>query len=358
VIADDAVVVTAIGMTTPVGFTAAQSCAAVRAGIAAIAELDFVIETDDLDRVPAIGCAVRGVTDGYLGLGRWTRLATAALKDLVTNARLSETELAAAGLYLALPPVARDGVDARLPQLLGPRIAQWMRAADVANRTRTYPLGHAAGAVALSEAATHVAQGGVPRAIVCGVDSLVEAATLAYYASKRRLKTDDRVDGFVPGEAAACVLVERASQARARGVSALAAIEAASIGTEPTTIWSDDPSDATGLSDAIRGTLDQLPTRGADTRVIVCDLNGETYRAKEFGAVAARVLSAIPAKWAVWHPADSIGDTGAASFAVSTCVGVRGLAKGYAKGDRVLVFGSSDDGLRGSVSLRRIPVEA
>jgi len=90
----------------------------------------------------------------------------------------------------------------------------------------------------------------------------------------------------------------------------------------------------------------------------VTDLNGEVYRAKEFGTTAARVLTAIPGKWAVWHPADCIGDTGAASFAVSSCLSVRALAQGYAKCNRALVIGSSDDGLRGAAVFSRVPTEA
>src|SRR5687768_16808492 len=108
-----AAVITAIGMTTPVGLTAAQSCAAVRAGISAIAELDLVIENESLENVPVCGCAIRGVTDGYLGLGRWARLVTAALKDLAANSGLSTRELASSMLYLALPPLQREGVDPR-----------------------------------------------------------------------------------------------------------------------------------------------------------------------------------------------------------------------------------------------------
>jgi 3-oxoacyl-[acyl-carrier-protein] synthase-1 len=86
-------------------------------------------------------------------------------------------------------------------------------------------------------------------------------------------------------------------------------------------------------------------------------LNGESYRAKEFGNTAVRALAKALGDWTLWHPADCIGDTGAAAFTVSTCVAVRALAKGYAKSSRALVLGSSDDGLRGAVSLSRVSPE-
>jgi 3-oxoacyl-[acyl-carrier-protein] synthase-1 len=356
--ANGGAVITGLGMTTPVGLTAAQSCAAVRAGISAMAELDFSVEIDLVNHVPVAGCGIPVVTEGYVGLGRSMRLATAALRDLISSARLSAADLRSASLFLAVPPATRGGVDSRIPQLLGRRIAQSVGAPHLEARTYTYAEGHAAGARALQDALAQVAAGAIELGIVCGVDSLVERETLEFLLAKRRLKTADQVDGLVPGEAGACLLLERASRARARGARALASIEAASTATETVTVWSDEPSPATGLSEAIRGTLDQLTDRGQTARVIVCDLNGESYRAREFGNAAARVLSTIPGPLAVWHPADCIGDTGAAAFAVSACVAARALANGYAKGDTVLLFGSSDDGLRGSAALRRIPAEA
>jgi 3-oxoacyl-[acyl-carrier-protein] synthase-1 len=224
---------------------------------------------------------------------------------------------------------------------------------------RAYSDGHAAAARAFGDALADLRAGVVARAIVCGVDSLIEPTTLRYFLSKRRVKTADHIDGFVPGEAAAALLLEPAAQASARGAQVLAVVEAASTASEPVTIWGDDPPPATGLSEAIRGALAQLTGARAPAQLIVCDLNGETYRAKEFGNAAARALSAIPTQWSLWHPADCIGDTGAAAFAVSACVAARALAKGYAKSERALILGSSDDGLRGAVSLRRVPpVEA
>jgi 3-oxoacyl-[acyl-carrier-protein] synthase-1 len=345
-------------MATPVGLTATQSCAAIRAGISAVAELDLVIETELFDEVPIMGCAVPPVTQGYQGLGRWTRLAAAALKDLIASARIPARELVRTGLYLALPPLTRAGVDPRLPMLLGGRIAQALKVPDLVAQTRAYADGHAAGARACHDALSDLASGAVDRAIVCGVDSMIEPDTLKFFIARRRLKTDDDANGFIPGEASACFLIERALQAKARGMTALAAIDGTHVAVEPVTVWSDQPCLATGLGEALRAVLYQMPDRGLGIRVVVCDLNGEAYRAKEFGNAAARALAAIAEPWAVWHPADCIGDTGAAAFTVSVCVAVRALHKGYAKGASALVLGSSDDGLRGALSLRQVPVEA
>jgi 3-oxoacyl-[acyl-carrier-protein] synthase-1 len=355
----DTQVVTGIGMTTPVGLTAAQSCAAVRAGISALTELEyFVVEKDGFPEGFLTACSVTGLTDGHLGLGRWTRLATSALADLSAAARLSAADLATSALFLALPSPTRRGVDRRIADVLPGRIARWMDAPGLEQRTRVYLDGHAAGASATRDGLAELRAGTIARAIVCGVDSLIEPETLRFLVEKRRLRTPEQADGLLAGEGAACFLIEQSEAARSRGVRPLARVEAAGTAVEPVTIWADEPSAATGLSDAVNACLAQLPDRGAATRLVIADLNGESYRAKEFGNVAARVLSAIPVSWALWHPTDCVGDTGAAAFVISACVGVQALAKGYARSDTVLLLGSSDDGLRGAVALRRAPQEA
>lgn len=341
-------------MITPVGLTGAQSCAALRAGISAMAELEMSLEIE-YERVPVMGCAIGVFTEGYAGLGRWTRLATAALRDLALTTRLSASELGSASLYLALPSIDRTGVDDRIPQLLGRRIAEWLKVPALSDRTFVFPHGHAAAAGAVALATEHLRANVTQRAIVCGVDSLVEKETVEFLFVKRRLKIADHLDGFVPGEAAACLLLEQPAAAKARGATPLAMIDGAATATESATIWSDAPSTAVGLSAAIRSTVGQ---QVMSERVLVfSDLNGETYRAKEFGNSAVRALSQFMSGWALSHPADCIGDTGSAAFTVSMCLGARALAKGYAKGNQVLVLGSSDNGLRGAVSLRRASLE-
>lgn len=352
------VTVAGIGMATPVGMSAAQSCAAIRAGISAMTELDYFIMSEDFEEAPLMGGALPAVTEGYAGVGRWTRLGAAAMQDLIESCGLTASELSRAGLYLALPPLNRAGIDSRIAELLPSRIASAVDLDERQSRRFVYPQGHASAARAYQDAIAHVLDNVVPYAIVLGIDSLIESATLEFFNTKRRLKTVDWVDGFIPGEAAACVLLERRDHIEARGARALARIGGAHVAVEPITIWSTEPSQATGLSDAVRGTLDELREGVSDIQLAVCDLNGETYRAKEYGVMASRALSRVASLSGLWHPADCIGDTGAASFVVATCITARGFAKGYAKGKHALVFGSSDDGLRGAVALSRDRMEA
>lgn len=352
---DLSVLVSGIGLVTPVGLNSAQTCAALRAGIPAISELEFAFQNEDLETEAVLGCVVPNMTPGYVGLGRAARLMTAAVRDLTSTARLTNDLLERAALYIALPSPSRGGVDPSTIERIGRCVAQALKAPTLEHRIRICPEGHAAAARLMLEASAHLNQGIIDYAIVCGVDSLVERDVLDFLMAKRRIKTGSNVDAFVPGEAAACLLLELASTARRRRANVLASVDGVGAATESTTVWSQEPPTASGLTEAVRQALSSSGDRS--TRVIVTDLNGETYRAKEYSLTAARALSQLSLGWSLWHPADCIGDTGAASFVINACVGTHGLARGYAKSDRVLVLGSSDEGCRGALSLCRVHME-
>jgi 3-oxoacyl-[acyl-carrier-protein] synthase-1 len=344
--------VTGIGMVTPLGLDAYESCASLRAGISLMQELEyFSVENDWFEEVPLVGCPITGITDGMLGLGRWTKLAARALEDLLENTGLDRKNLVRVGLSIALPPLERPGVDPRIASDLGLRLSQWLEVPDLEKRTRVYAGGHAASIKAVIEACGDLESERLDQVIVGGVDSLIEPETLGGLVEKRRLKTEDNVDGFIPGEAAAFFLLELPEKAKERGATVLALLDGVGVGEEPSHSGADKPSQATGLSEAIVAAFAPLPDKGMDTGLVVCDLNGETYRAKEFGTAVPRVLSHVAGPFKLWHAADSIGDTGAASAAVSTCVAARALQRGYARSKRALVFGGSDGGLRGALSL-------
>ena len=337
---------TGIGMVTPLGLDAFESCASIRAGISLMRELDdFTVENDWFEEVPVVGCSIPGITDGMKGLGRWTRLAARALEDVLEKAGLDRRALDRAAISIALPPLERPGVDGRIATELAARLAQWLEAPGLHARVHVHPEGHAGFVNALLMAREELASRQVDRVIVGGVDSLVEPETLAGLLAARRLKTEDHVDGVIPGEAAAFLMIERIEDARARKAAPLALIEGIGIGQEPHAVGSEQPSQAAGLAEAIEAAFADVPGRGADTALVVCDLNGESYRAREFGTVVPRSLAHLNG-WTLWHPADSIGDTGAAAAAVATCVAARAIERGHLGARRALVFAGSVSGLR------------
>ena len=346
----DRAAVLGLGMVTPLGHGAEASAAAIRAGLARFAELPW---SAAVYGSPVVGAVVVGVTDGLLGADRMARLAAGAVADLAENAALSARDLAGAGFYVALPSPDRPGVDPSVASSIGRRIGEACSIGGVEARTRVFPAGHAATHAALVEALVDLRSRRVPRAIVGGVDTLVEPDTVAHYHAIGRLKSGDRPVGVMPGEAAAFFALELLGPAEARGATILAVLEAPATAVEPITIDGSGVCDGSGLAAAVARTLAALSDGGARTGLLAGDLNGEPYRSEEFAYMVARALGGVETPCRLWHAADCIGDTGAASGAVAIALAARGLARGYARTADALVFASSEGGLRGSVFLRR-----
>lgn len=344
----ETIVITGIGMITPVGRTAYETCASIRADISRITDIDyFEYENDWFELIPLKGAPIYGVTDGFVGRGRFSRLAVSAINDLFSSRELEQSGLSETGLYTGLPIAGREGTV--LDFQIGKRSSfLWKESIE-----RTYSDGHASCAKALVDAVADLQEGTLKHAVVGGVDSLVEESTLDQLHKAGRLITEDNPDGFFPGEAAAFFMLETLEYAQERGAHIYATLEAPAFAIESETVFSDVPSTTQGLRTAIRTTLEGLEDKGENTGLMVCDLNGETYRAKEFGTVIPAVFSDFKESWKVVHPAELMGDVGAASFAVSVCLAARALEHGYAGTDNVLVWGGSDNGLRGSVYLRK-----
>ena len=84
---------------------------------------------------------------------------------------------------------------------------------------------------------------------------------------------------------------------------------------------------------------------------MVCDLNGDRYRALEWGLATTRAFGAIQGDLDFWHPADCIGDAGAAMGLVNVLWGIHGLRRGYSPSSKVVVWGASENGVRAAVGL-------
>jgi 3-oxoacyl-[acyl-carrier-protein] synthase-1 len=216
-----------------------------------------------------------------------------------------------------------------------------------------FPRGRAAALEALHTAASDLESGRVTRTIVGGVDSLLRRNSIEQLGAEGALLTEKASSGHPVGEAAAFVVLERTGGPR----PALAAVGQTAIANEPTA-RTEQPCEAVALSRVLRELRRSEPANAALPRLI-CDLNGDRYRATEWLLASTRALAGWePASGGarradLLHAADRIGDVGAASGAVALVWAVSALAKGYARADRVLVFGASDGPLRAGAIVRR-----
>ncbi|MFY2557357.1 hypothetical protein ACN469_07020 [Corallococcus terminator] len=341
--------ITGLGILSTLGEDVVTACAALRCGLARPAPLSFEVFSEDEEEgtTRVMGHPLKGIADGYEGLGLYTRLAAQALQDLVRYADLNVGDSAfwrATTLYLCLSPPRNEELGFILEKLFAERLIPSVL--DEAGlpippgSARLVTQGHASVLAALHAASKDIEAGRCSRAVVVGVDSLVGEDELAWLAQQGRLKVGEKVAGLMPGQAGAAVLVEHEQEARRRQARIEAHLEGLALGKEEQCRAQRQRGSGAGVADVITRTLKGHPR----VSEVYSDLNGEEARAFEWGSALVRLSPAHELPVSIHCPAISLGDTGAASGAVSIVAAVRSLVRGYARGDEILVWSSSDTG--------------
>ena len=182
--------------------------------------------------------------------------------------------------------------------------------------------------------------------LIGGVDSYLDAITLGTLDADDRIKAENILDGFVPGEAAGFLLLSRIKLSdRCVGVHQPA------LEMEEGSYYSDKPYRGDALSKAVSTAINQ--GQGKKISGIYSSMNGEHYFSKEYGVSVIRNASTIAAEYKIFHPADSWGDIGAA-----TGVGLIALSAAHlfkTQDDLChLIYASSDGPNRAAVCVERI----
>jgi 3-oxoacyl-(acyl-carrier-protein) synthase len=375
-------IVTGIGMVSSAGPDVITSCASARAGITRASALGNlrVLDPDTEELEAVTGHTVLGVTEGYFGLGRLVRLGSAGIKDLISKSGL--TNLNNTGLFVNLSSdfyltelersqhvgADKDDIertDGYLPKRIGIRQRRYSErlissllkhcdlSIDLINQKVVF--GDQTGIIKLIRLATKgLERNQFERCIIGGIDSYVEADTIRALSDFGILKTPIKGIGLMPGESASFVLIEREDVAGRRKANILGKIESFSEVAEPFNRLSDEVPLGVALTEAITTTLDNLNDKGDQTGLIIGNLNGDPYRASDWGHAIIRLRAKYP--WIdlpEWYPAVAFGEIGAATGFVATCMAIKGFARDYAGTDNVLVWLSSDCGKRGAFYIRK-----
>jgi 3-oxoacyl-[acyl-carrier-protein] synthase I len=356
-----AIVVTAVGMRTPVGNDAIQSAAAVRAGVNRFAlwealgtefeDAAGVIASslpDDLGDLPWVEKAIDLVPEPI-----HEALWSGGLFDFVEARRRQPR--AQVGAYIATPYPDRAGVAEDAFRLFAIEARTHCIAPAHADTVRIVSCDQAAGIVAIDRAVADLRAGEVDFAVVGAVDSLLHGEHLHELWRAGRLKLPNRSDGLIPGEAAAVVVLEREADARRRGAPLLARLGAAAIDHEATPLGPAHPIRAEGASRAVAAVVERSGDPARIDRVIT-DLTGERWRSLEWAIVETRCLGSLTHGWQLWHPADCLGDVGAATSIVHLALATRAFARGYGGAGGILLSAASARGERAALSV--FPAEA
>jgi len=209
----------AIGMVTPVGLCTAQTAASVRTGIGRLRESQLsdnagdplVMGLADDEQLPPLAEALE---HRHLSVRqvRVLRLAGTALTEVLATPSPERPP----ALHLGLPEPRAEARNRIGDDLLDLLPIQAARSFDL-SRSRVYPVGRAAGLVALDHALDVLDKRQANTVLAGAVDSYWDDGLLSALAREGRLKGGEISDGFVAGEGAAFVLL---GPARGRPVRA------------------------------------------------------------------------------------------------------------------------------------------
>ncbi len=358
------VVISGCGLVTAVGRSAPASCAAIRAGIARPRRVPYfqALDEETLEGVPVTGYPVRGYTEGFMMTGRWLRLARGAVRDLLGASGLPDKGDSRFWQKTGLITVTPRPGGARFQDEEGEG-EEALRQAFLAPLFKAISLplsqqhlgvigqGHAATAAAIQSAMEQLTQGRLERVLIVAVDSYLDPLTLEWLAGSSRLKTEAVPTGLSPGEAGACLLLESEPGAARRGAAAPVLVTGISLGQERNSFLSGEPNTGMALAACIQDALDQASPGVSFSGDVYLDLNGESWRAMEWGSALVRLAGRV-AEPRLHLPCVSVGDVGAASGALGICLAVHELSRGHTRLKQALVVSSSDGGEVGCLSLQ------
>jgi len=338
-----------LGASTPVGRNVWASAAAVRAGLSGFSEHPFMVDSVG-EPVRVASC--RWLDAAYEGGDRYCALLFTAIDEaLAAVQKRDQSKSIRLGLAAALPP-ARPG----RPEDLSSTViaAASKRYGELIGRTLTFEFGHAAGYVAMDGALRSLAAGSIDACVVAGVDSYLPPETLEWVEACDQLHGAGALNnawGFIPGEAAGAVLLASARVATLLEAHSFGEVIAVGLGRETNLIKTETVCTGEGLTAAFRAALEKLDS-GQQIHNVLCDLNGEIYRADEFGFTALRTKERFRAATDFIAPADVWGDVGAAGAPLHLSLAVIAHRKRYGNGPLSLTWASSESGERGAAIIR------
>jgi 3-oxoacyl-[acyl-carrier-protein] synthase I len=326
------------GLVTSVGMTAAQSCAAIRAGISNATETSFI----DLESNRIMAHQV-ALSKPWRGTDKLVEMAKMAIEEALCE--IPRRECASIPLLICLSEKQRVGRHPQLDGEMSTRIAHAL-GAELPAGSAVFAMGRISMAAALERARSLISAGVASRVLAVATDSLVSWPTLVAYQKSDRLLSVRNPDGFLPGEAAGAVLVGRPDLGAAELVCT-----GLGFGSESCPLGSGKPTRAEGLTLAIRSCLDDAGKAMHDMDFRVTDNSGEQFFFKEATLALSRTLRQLKPTFDIWHPADCIGETGAVAGIASIAVIEAACRKGYAKGSNAIAHWANDGIERASIFL-------
>ena len=336
------------GARTPLGLNAPSTAAAVRAGLAAMADHPFMTDKFGEPMVVARDAELPvelGTIDRFLSLALPS--AREALGPLLeTRGRSPQVRV-----FIALPE-ERPGLPRSLEETLAERFGSALSEEIDVQELSCHCLGNAGGLICMEHALSAITNSRDSLCLVGGVESYLEPETLEWLDETEQLHSESTIWGFCPSEAAGFCLLASEELAHRLGLSAQVKLLSAGSAMEPNCVRTDTVCIGEGLSEAFGTTLAGLPTDGAQVDHTICDMTGEPYRGNEYGFAMLRSPGRFADESDFEAPADCWGNVGAASGPLFATLAAFAAEKGYAPGLHTFLWASSDGGQRAAALLQ------
>ncbi|MEE1892525.1 hypothetical protein V0R51_06400 [Pseudomonas otitidis] len=323
------------GMVSAVGLDAPSTCAAIRCAIDNFQETRFVDQAGEW----LLGASVP-FEQPWRGRIKLVKMAARAIAEALASTPGVDPQKTP--LLLCVAEEERPG---RLPNL----DRSLLREIELELGLRFHeassliPRGRVSGAVALLNARKLVHEQGHRHVLVAGVDSFLNGATLSAFEKRDRLLTSQNSNGFIPGEGAAAVTMSAPVQSEELQLACIAL----GFGVEPVTVEAEEKKlRADGLTQALKTALAEAGCGLESMDYRLTDLSGEQYYFKEASLALSRTLRVRKEFFHLWHPADCIGECGAAIGPAMLAVALAASRKGYGEGPNICCQLGNDAGQR------------
>lgn len=341
-----------VGMVTSVGITARQSLNSIHAGISRKSTMPGLYytlpEDSNFDEATELVAAPLSFLDSrrkdFPEPSQWLAfIGEKAFSDLTENTDFDDEEDQKTGLFVSLPSMLIKDDPAEKDRFITHFHNHIEK--DIFPIEHYCFEGHTGVFTMMEKARDALTKGTINRAIVGGVESCLFKDWLIDLDKDYKLKSRRAMDGYIPGEAAAFLWLKKVPEKHIKQmndknmtftIDAIRLMEN-SIKSAP----------ASALSDVISRCLphEEKP------KVIYGDLNGQSKRMDEWGYVQTRLGERLGNPLVLRHPADTLGDMGAAAGAVLSVIAMDELQNKYKNHDSALIFTASEHGCRAAVSL-------
>ena len=325
------------GLVTSVGLSTAETAAAIRAGLSNPQLTRFIDWGGEWIAAHVVPMEAPNPRTKLF------RMAAAAIDECLAG---TEPEsVMGTVLVLCLPEASRPGTGDELGESAIQEISTAL-GAKFSTHSSTITAGRVGGLVGLHRARMLLYEGKADAVVIAGVDSYVNWPALSHFENRYRLLTSRNSNGFLAGEAAAAVLVTRPKPGAALRCEGLG------FASESASIDADLPLRADGLVDAIRAAARDADCKPDDFELRISALSGEQYFFKEAALAASRLIRDPASEADLWHPADCVGEVGAAAGPLAIAIAATACVKGYAPASRILCHLSNDGTERSAAFFR------